>query len=1187
MLLFRGLIDAFNTMVRLFRYGVEPRTALAAAAIHGADFLAAMIWVFQQLGALPRTFGPADAGADDLEQSRTTRAEEAEVLAAMYEESFHAVSDREWLLSTGLQLSGGGFEGGGGGVEDAVVLCPFFLEGRCRFGATCRNSHSADLAREHRLQQLVQERQQAGHDGHTDHPLYSKLRQAEQAKTASSKSVLEIRFPEGSRYPLEPPVVLFRNSMLSPAAQFRVSRGVMRQAAELALDGVPSIYSLVIWLEDGNLEELVSNTPGPATGTHATDQTEGSVPQPPPKPEPEPEPAESSTTATSAHPTPPTPPLPPSAARATTEALPARQLANGPAQKDVRRGESHRMLGRLTRIRTDPDYITLLGTRRALPVFGHVKAILAAIASHQAVVICGAPGCGKTTQVPQFILDAWTLERRGGDCNIVCTQPCCIAAIGAAERVSAERVDGVGNQVGHRTRFEARVSARTRLLFCTTEILLRKLELNPTLDGVTHVVVDEVHERSIDSDILLMMLRDVVALRPALTVVMLSATANAELFSDYFGGLAACPVLAIPGQAFPVETLFLEDAVECTGYQVDAGSEYVRRGSSTTDHPSATPDERQGRAELASFYRGYAPGTVEALSQMDLQRLNLDLVSELLVWMCSPPQQLENPGAVLVFLPGYEAIAQLVQRLANAPAFAARRRFQIVPLHSLLPLDEQLRVFVRPPHGVTKIVLATGMAKTSVTIDDVAWVLDGVQIEAAHPGPCSVVWCRASGGGWVSQASALHRRGRAGRARPGRCVHLVTRRHFLSLSPRQLPEIRRIPLEQLCLRVLALPIPATKLHADLHGPTTATATPGKKTLVGLARVLARLIEPPPTTAVLSAMGSLRGLHAVDEHDKLTALGHHLAMLPVGCRVGKLLLFGAIFRCLDGACAVAACLSLPSMFVAPFGQREEADAVRKTWGCHSSDHLTMLRVYDAWVAAGTEARTMARQEFARANFVSHATLQQVLHLKRQFVALLSDLGFAPPGLTVVSLGTTAMQSETLTGEGSDGVRMAAGAEMNANACPSVLKAVLCAALYPNVLKVTTAAGKTRVEANGGGTVAFHPASAVDVAGAANQVAHCVYRTTPPGETGGPDLRECSSIGRYPLLLFAGRVTSQGSQLVLDDGFVTIRDEHSDLARLVLTCRAALERLLRDKIANPALDIAADPVVLTLVDVFKSE
>jgi len=249
--------------------------------------------------------------------------------------------------------------------------------------------------------------------------------------------------------------------------------------------------------------------------------------------------------------------------------------------------------------------------RRGLPAAKQRDEVVCAVQRHQVVVISGATGCGKSTQVPQFVLEHEIGAGRGGECYIVCTQPRRISAVGLAERVSRERGDsGPGGAVGYSIRLESKQSEKTRLLFCTTGILLRRLvgdaeegEAAPggggakedrVLEGVTHVVVDEVHERSLESDLLLLLLSDLLARRlrakrKAPKVVLMSATADADLFAGYFNrALERCPghvgldmrsaLVDIPGFTHPVEERFLEDVLEETGYEVPRGSKFAKKG---------------------------------------------------------------------------------------------------------------------------------------------------------------------------------------------------------------------------------------------------------------------------------------------------------------------------------------------------------------------------------------------------------------------------------------------------------------------------------------------------------------------------------------------------------------------------------------------------------------------------------
>lgn len=211
--------------------------------------------------------------------------------------------------------------------------------------------------------------------------------------------------------------------------------------------------------------------------------------------------------------------------------------------------------------------------REGLPAAAYRATIIDILESNQVLVVEGETGCGKTTQVPQFVLE--DAAKRGVSANIICTQPRRISAMGVAERIANERGEPIGSTVGYTIRLESRVSSSTHLLFCTTGILLRRLEDDPDLEGVTHVFVDEVHERSIESDFLLMVLRDLLKGNKKLRLTLMSATLDVDLFGRYFDG---APSLSIPGRTFPVATMWLEDALELTRHIVKPNADWARKG---------------------------------------------------------------------------------------------------------------------------------------------------------------------------------------------------------------------------------------------------------------------------------------------------------------------------------------------------------------------------------------------------------------------------------------------------------------------------------------------------------------------------------------------------------------------------------------------------------------------------------
>ena len=213
----------------------------------------------------------------------------------------------------------------------------------------------------------------------------------------------------------------------------------------------------------------------------------------------------------------------------------------------------------------------IFASRRSLPAFASRNQVLAAIRDNSVVVVKGETGSGKTTQVAQYILECMDAEGCGSAASLICTQPRRLAATSVAERVASERGEKVGSTVGYQIRLESRRSEETRLLFCTTGVLLRRLALDPLLSNVSHVLVDEIHERGVNEDFLLVCLKDILVRRSNIKIVLMSATLNAEVFRDYFG--SGTPLVEIPGITFPVRELWLEDLVSATALAIPNESE--------------------------------------------------------------------------------------------------------------------------------------------------------------------------------------------------------------------------------------------------------------------------------------------------------------------------------------------------------------------------------------------------------------------------------------------------------------------------------------------------------------------------------------------------------------------------------------------------------------------------------------
>ncbi|XP_070829883.1 ATP-dependent RNA helicase DHX30 [Chaetodon trifascialis] len=390
-----------------------------------------------------------------------------------------------------------------------------------------------------------------------------------------------------------------------------------------------------------------------------------------------------------------------------------------------------------------------------LPADAHRQRVVSAVQSSRVVVIAGETGCGKTTRIPRFLLEECVRSGKGAECNILVTQPRRISAVSVAHRVASEMGPALKHSVGYQVRLESQPPANSggALMFLTVGVLLRKLQSNPSLKGISHVVVDEVHERDINTDLLLALLRSTLNENPNLRVVLMSATGDKQRLAQYFGG---CPIVKVPGFMHPVRDRYLEDV------QAE-----IRRPVSRVK-----TDEQGGRHDIGP---------------------DLMLVADVIEHI----DKHGEPGAVLCFLPGWQDIKAVQEALEARPHFSSGSQM-ILPLHSSLSVADQQAVFQRPQVGQRKIVLSTNIAETSVTIDDIVHVVDTGTHKEQNYDPLTKVSCLDTV--WVSRSNVTQRKGRAGRCQPGQSYHLFSRKQLESMTPFPIPEILRTPLESLVVQ---------------------------------------------------------------------------------------------------------------------------------------------------------------------------------------------------------------------------------------------------------------------------------------------------------------------------------------------------------------------------------------------------
>ncbi|KAH3760414.1 Ubiquitin-associated/translation elongation factor EF1B, N-terminal, eukaryote [Pelomyxa schiedti] len=668
-------------------------------------------------------------------------------------------------------------------------------------------------------------------------------------------------------------------------------------------------------------------------------------------------------------------------------------------------GDSEQLLLEWQVVCQGKEYQDMLRHRETLPIYTAKNQVISAFEGAQVVLICGETGCGKTTQVPHFLLEHEILLGRGSSTNIICTQPRRISTISVAERVASEMGQPIGTMVGWQIRLESKCSNVTRLLFCTLGVLLRRLQTNPHLSDVSCVVCDEVHERSVDSDCALVILKDLIAQRRDLKVVLMSATINADAFSSYFGH--NCAVIKVPGFCHPVKDYFLEDVLDMTHYVIEEESPYAKRKKPDRYEESLDDSEfvkhiEEEALSLQKYYPGYSPATVASLGIINESKINPDLIVGLLQVVDSM-----GDGAVLVFLPGMAEISTVFEAIKK---YTAPGHFVVYPLHSSLSSEAQREIFGHTPTGTRKVILATNIAETSITVDDVVFVIDSGLVKETQYDAVNQMEMLVQT--WVSSASAKQRRGRAGRTKPGFCFKLFTKRRYKRFSPFQVPEIKRTPLEETVLQLK---------------------------LVGMEDVegfFSRALDPPPQSVVTSALDALKQISAIDGTHHLTPLGFHLASLPVDIHIGKMIIFASVMRCIDPILTIAATLSHKSPFSGPVERKMEIDRAKRSFaGTTQSDHLAFLTVYKAWVAA---CRSKTNKHFCTTNYLSEASLEMIRDIKSQFAQLLAEIGFIDEAKAPPSLDPRAALFEI------------GNAAANANSLnENLIKGIICGGLYPNI------------------------------------------------------------------------------------------------------------------------------------------
>ncbi|KAI9841566.1 MAG: hypothetical protein M1837_000612 [Sclerophora amabilis] len=528
-------------------------------------------------------------------------------------------------------------------------------------------------------------------------------------------------------------------------------------------------------------------------------------------------------------------------------------------------------------------------TRKSLPIYGFREDLLAAVDKYQVLIIVGETGSGKTTQIPQYLHEAGYTK---GGLKIGCTQPRRVAAMSVAARVAEEMGVKVGNEVGYAIRFEDATSDKTLLKYMTDGMLLREFLTEPDLGGYAALMIDEAHERTLHTDILFGLVKDIARFRPELKLLISSATMDAQKFARYFDD---APIFNIPGRRYPVDIHY-------------------------TPQPEAN----------------YLAAAVTTIFQIHIS---------------------QGRGDILVFLTGQEEIEAAEQNLQETARKLGSKvpEMVICPIYANLPSELQSKIFEPTPPNARKVVLATNIAETSLTIDGIVYVIDPgfVKENVYNPrtGMESLVVTPCS------RASASQRSGRAGRVGPGKCFRLYTKWAFYNeLDENTTPEIQRTNLNSVVLLLKSLGI------NDL--------------------IEFDFMDPPPAETLIRALEQLYALGALNDRGELTKVGRQMAEFPTDPMLAKAVLAADKLGCVEEVLSIISMLGEASaLFYRPKDKKVHADSARARFTIkEGGDHFSLLNIWNQWVDSDFS------YVWARENFLQQRSLTRARDVRDQLSKL---------------------------------------------------------------------------------------------------------------------------------------------------------------------------------------------------------
>ncbi|PRH22814.1 ATP-dependent RNA helicase HrpA [Burkholderia multivorans] len=568
-----------------------------------------------------------------------------------------------------------------------------------------------------------------------------------------------------------------------------------------------------------------------------------------------------------------------------------------------------------------PNPVPPITYPESLPVSGRRDEIARAIAAHQVVIVSGETGSGKTTQLPKICLELGRGLGAGGTGLIGHTQPRRLAASSTGRRIAEELGTPFGEVVGYKVRFTDNLAPGASVKLMTDGILLAETQTDPLLKAYDTLIIDEAHERSLNIDFLLGYLKEILPKRPDLKLIVTSATIDADRFARHFGSDAhPAPVIEVSGRLYPVE---------------------VRYRPVAEDRPAVKHAEGTASRDRVKTARE---------AERDLMDAIVDAVDEL----CR-----EGSGDVLVFLPGEREIREAAEALRkHHPPHT-----EILPLFARLSAADQDKVF--KPSNARRIVLATNVAETSLTVPGIRYVVDtGLARVKRYSYRNKVEQLQVEP---ISQAAANQRAGRCGRVADGICIRLYDESDFQARARFTDPEILRSSLASVILRMKSLHLTAIESFPFL--------------------------EPPPGRAIADGYQLLNELGAVDDDNALTPLGRELARLPLDPRVGRMILAARDQQSLREVLIIASALSVQDPRDRPIDAQEQADQAHRRFADERSEFLQWLKIW-SWFEEAVAHKKSNRQlvDACRQNFLSHLRLREWRDVHSQLLTVVREHGW---------------------------------------------------------------------------------------------------------------------------------------------------------------------------------------------------